>query len=56
MTQLGCTYGRVDNFRAKAREAIIKVEQVYPHFSAVEERGGIKIFPSKTPIPTLPKT
>ena len=46
---IGGEYGRLDNFRAKAKAALIKIKTVYPGLKLGGKQGGIEILPESLP-------
>jgi hypothetical protein len=42
---IGSEYGRLDNFRAKAKAALTKISIVYPGLKLGKKQGGIEILP-----------
>jgi hypothetical protein len=46
---IGGEYGRLDNFRAKAKAALTKIKIVYPGLKLGGKRGGIEILPESLP-------
>jgi len=48
--QLGSDVGGMDNFRRKVLAALRKVLAVQPHLKVTQEKGGIRIYPSRPAI------
>jgi hypothetical protein len=46
---IGGEYGRLDNFRAKAKAALTKIKVVYPGLKLGRKQGGIEILPESYP-------
>ena len=44
-SHIGGNYGRIDNFRAKAKAAIRKIKVVYPGLKLGAKQGGIEVLP-----------
>jgi hypothetical protein len=49
--QFGQEYGRMDNFRTKFLASLRQVRLVYPDAVVSPEKQGLRLFPSKPPIP-----
>jgi Plasmid encoded RepA protein len=46
---IGSEYGRLDNFRSKAKAALRKIKVVYPGLKLGKKQGGIEILPQSYP-------
>jgi hypothetical protein len=46
---IGSEYGRLDNFRSKAKAALRKIQNVYPGLKLGKKQGGIEILPESFP-------
>jgi hypothetical protein len=46
---LGAEYGRIDNFRSAAKNAIRKIKVVYPGLKLGDRQGGIQVLPESWP-------
>lgn len=46
---MGGEYGRLDNFRAKVKAALLKIRAVYPGLKLGAKQGGIEILPESYP-------
>jgi hypothetical protein len=46
---IGSEYGRLDNFRSKAKAALRKIQIVYPGLKLGRKQGGIEILPESYP-------
>jgi hypothetical protein len=46
---LGSEYGRIDNFRAKAKAALTAIKLVYPNLKLGDRQGGIEVLPESWP-------
>jgi hypothetical protein len=46
---IGGEYGRLDNFRSKAKAALRKIQIVYPGLKLGRKQGGIEILPESYP-------
>jgi hypothetical protein len=46
---VGGEYGRLDNFRRKAKAALLKIGNVYPGLKLGRKQGGIEILPESYP-------
>ena len=48
-THLGAEYGRLDNFRTKAKAALTKIKTVYPGLKLGDRQGGIEVLADSWP-------
>jgi hypothetical protein len=46
---VGGEYGRLDNFRRKAKATLLKIGNVYPGLKLGRKQGGIEILPESHP-------
>ena len=56
MAQLGTDYADPKNFKKKLLTTLKKVQAVYPQLKLESVKGGLRIYPSKTAVPTPLKT
>jgi hypothetical protein len=54
MQQLGCDYDENKNFGTKVEGVLLKIEAVQPNLIVKEEKGGIRIHPSRPAIAPAP--
>jgi hypothetical protein len=53
--QLGGDYAELRNFQTKAREALQKVQSVYPELGLDFERGGVRVLPCNPAVTIKPR-
>jgi hypothetical protein len=54
MGQFGADYAHVQHFRAKAKAALVTIQEVYPGLKIGDRLGGIEILPGASAVPPRP--